>query len=137
MKDAFLNFSSEDYINGACLTIDNAKSHFLAAETLDIQSLYGIGISLLILASEEYIKSLMLLNLSGDDKFLDVKEKEDLFKNHKFKHKNIAELFRSISNSAAEEFETGFFERLVNNSDALTKFSLDGYYMNKVFKQVS
>ena len=36
------------------------------------------------LSGEEYIKSLILLALSGDDNFLDAKEKEELFKNHKF-----------------------------------------------------
>ncbi|MCD0464069.1 AbiV family abortive infection protein [Flavobacterium sp. ENC] len=137
MKDTFLKFSGADYIDGACLTLENAKNHFLAAETLSNQNLHGIAISLLILSSEEYIKSLILLNLSGDDNFLDAKEKEELFKNHKFKHKNIAELFKSITDSAAEDFEAGFFDRFVNNIDPLTKFSVDGYYMNKVFQQIS
>jgi AbiV family abortive infection protein len=137
MTKAFLNFSGADYIDGACLTWENAKNHLLAAEKVSNLNIYGIAISLLILSSEEYIKSLILVNLSGDEHFLDDKEKVELFKNHKFKHKNIADLFKSISNSAAEEFETGFFERFITNTAPVAKFSLEGYYMNRVFEQVS
>jgi AbiV family abortive infection protein len=137
MKNAFLNFSGADYIDGACLTWENAKNHFLAAETVSKLKIYGIGISLLILSSEEYIKSLVLLNLSGEEHFLDEKEKVELFKNHKFKHQHISDLFKSISNSAAEEFEVGFFDRFITNTAPATKFSLEGYYMNRVFELVS
>lgn len=95
--------------------------------------MFGIAISHLILGSEEYIKSFLLLNLSGVDDFLNENEKVELFKNHKFKHKNIEDLLKSLTNEATDEFETGLFDRLVNNEEPNSKFSIDGFYMNKVF----
>ena len=99
MKEAFQNFSGADYIEGACLTYENAKRHLIASELLITKKLYGIAISHLILGAEEYIKALILLNLSGDSYFIDDTDKVELFRNHKFKHNNIVE-FRRISQAA-------------------------------------
>lgn len=137
MKQYFANFGSSDYIEGACLTLENAKKHIIVSELLKKEGLFGIAISHLILGSEEYIKSFLLLNLSGVDDFLNENEKVELFKNHKFKHKNIEELLNSLTNEASEEFETGLFDRLVNNQEPNSKFSIDGFYMNRVFDLIS
>nr|WP_315203507.1 AbiV family abortive infection protein [uncultured Flavobacterium sp.] len=137
MKQYFENFGSSDYIEGACLTLENAKKHIIVSELLKKEGLFGIAISHLILGSEEYIKSFLLLNLSGVDDFLNENEKVELFKNHKFKHKNIEELLKSLTNEATDEFETGLFDRLVNNEEPNSKFSIDGFYMNKVFNLTS
>ena len=137
MKTSFENFSGADYVDGACLILDNAKKHIQTGELLKNEEIYGIAISHLILGAEEYIKSFVLLCLSGVDDFLNDKEKIDLFKNHKFKHKNIEELLKSMTNEAADEFENGFFERLVNNQEPASKFSVDGFHLNKTFKLVS
>lgn len=137
MKISFKNFSDADYVDGACLTLDNAKKHIQTSELLIREEIYGIAISHLILGAEEYIKAFVLLSLSGADDFLSDNEKLDLFKNHKFKHKNIEELLKSMTNEAADEFENGFFDRLVNNQEPTSKFSVDGFHMNKTFKLVS
>lgn len=75
MKQYFANFGSSDYIEGACLTLENAKKHIIVSELLEKEGLFGIAISHLILGSEEYIKSFLLLNLSGVDDFLNENEK--------------------------------------------------------------
>ena len=137
MKQYFTNLGSSDYVVGARLTLENAKKHKLVSELLRKEELFGIAISHLILGSEEYIKSFLLLSLSGVDNFLNEKEKEELFKNHKFKHKNIEELLNSLTNEATNVFENQLFDRLVNNEELDSKFSVDGFYMNKVFNLVS
>lgn len=133
----FKNFSGADYIEGACLTLENAKKHIKTSELLKNEEIYGIAISHLILGAEEYIKAFVLLCLSGVDDFLNEKEKQALFKNHKFKHKNIEELLKSMTNEAAEEFENGFFERFINNQEPISKYSVDGFHINKTFQLVS
>lgn len=137
MKSSFKNFSGADYIEGACLTLENAKKHIKTSELLKNEGIFGIAISHLILGAEEYIKAFVLLCLSGVDDFLSEKEKEELFKNHKFKHKNIEELLKSMTNEAAEEFENGFFERFINNQEPMSKFSVDGFHINRTFQLVS
>jgi hypothetical protein len=133
----FKNFGGADYIEGACLTFDNAKKHIKTSELLKNEEIYGIAISHLILGAVEYIKAFVLLCLSGIDDFLSEKEKEELFKNHKFKHKNIEELLKSMTNEAAEEFENGFFERFINNLEPISKYLVDGFHINKTFQLVS
>lgn len=137
MKTSFENFDGADYVDGASLTFDNAKKHIQTSELLKREEIYGIAISHLILGAEEYIKAFVLLCLSGVDDFLSDREKLDLFKNHKFKHKNIEELLKSMTNEAVNEFESGFFDRLINNQEPLSKFSVDGYHINKIFQLVS
>lgn len=53
----FNNFSSSDYVDGACLTLDNAKKHIQTSELLKKEEIYGIAISHLILGAEEYYSS--------------------------------------------------------------------------------
>jgi AbiV family abortive infection protein len=136
MKDAFKNFSSQDYIQGACLTLENAQRHIKASELLFNDKNIGIAISHLILGAEEYIKSFILLCLNGDDNFIDDNEKVELFKNHKFKHKHISLFLESISDSEATKFEQEMLDRFINNTPHPSIYSLDGHYINNVFKLV-
>jgi AbiV family abortive infection protein len=76
MKDTFKNFSSADYIQGACLTLDNAKRHLHASELLAANGNTGIAVSHLILAAEEYIKAFILLCLNGDQALLTTTKKQ-------------------------------------------------------------
>jgi len=137
MMNTFKNFSGADYIEGACLTLENAKKHIKTSELLKNEEIFGIAISHLILGAEEYIKAFVLLCLSGVDDFLSEKEKQELFKNHKFKHKNIEELLKSMTNDAAKEFENGFFERFINNQEPISKYSVDGFHINKTLQLFS
>lgn len=137
MNDSFLNFSSSDYIEGACLTLENAKRHIHASDVLSKEQLWGIAISHLILGAEEYIKSFALLCMSGESDFLDEKEKRELFKNHKFKHDNILGFFDAISNTAVNNFDNDLFDILVLNKEPASKYSRSGYYINKVFGLLS
>jgi AbiV family abortive infection protein len=133
MKDAFKNFSGQDYIQGACLTLENAKKHIRASELLYQDKNMGIAISHLILGAEEYIKAFILLCLNGDSYLIDDYEKIELFKNHKFKHKHIALFLQAISNTEASKFEKELFDRFVNNEPHPSIYSLDGHYINNVF----
>ncbi|NHM07609.1 AbiV family abortive infection protein [Flavobacterium sp. CYK-4] len=133
MKDAIQNFSGADYIDGACLTYENAKRHITTSNLLSAQGLYGIAISHIILGAEEYIKALILLNLSGDSEFINDSEKVELFKNHKFKHNNIKEFLKSLSDTAVEKYDAEMFDRLINYTDPDSKYSMDGFYISRVF----
>lgn len=137
MKDAIQNFSGADYIDGACLTYENAKRHILASNLLSDQGLYGIAISHIILGAEEYIKALILLNLSGDSDFINDSEKVELFKNHKFKHNNIKEFLKSLSDYAVDKYDEEMFDRLINYIAPDSKYSIDGFYISKVFNFTS
>jgi len=132
MKQAFQNFSSQDYIQGACLTIENANRHFSLSEAAYQANFIGLSISHLVLSAEEFIKSFILLCLSGDDHFINDGEKIELFKNHKFKHKHIALFLSSISDSAVKKFEDEIFDYILtlNHSEG---YSREGYYINQVF----
>lgn len=136
MKDAFKNFSGQDYIQGACYTLENAKKHIRASQLLLQDNNIGIAISHLILGAEEYIKSFILLCLNGESDFIDDNEKVELFKNHKFKHKHIALFLKSISNTEASKFEKELFDRFINNLPHPSIYSLDGHYINNVFQLV-
>lgn len=137
MKNVFQNFSGQDYIQGACLTLENAKKHIQASELLSKEDNFGIAISHLILGVEEYIKAYILLCLNGDNNFINDEDKVELFKNHKFKHSHISLFLKAISNSEASKFEDEIFDRFVNNTPHSSIYSLDGHYITNVFKLVN
>lgn len=137
MNNVFANFSGADYINGACLTIENAERHLKTSKIISDEKLYGIAISHLILAAEEYIKSFILLCLNGDENFINDTEKIELFKNHKFKHRHIALFLKSISDTATQKFDDELFDRFVNNKAPESNYSLNGFYINRVFQFIN
>lgn len=137
MKDTFKNFSGQDYIDGACLTLENAKKHVEASKSLVESDNIGIAISHLILGAEEFIKAFILLCLSGDSHFINDDEKIELFWNHRFKHKHISLFLNAISDSEAANFEQKFFDRFIKNEPQPSIYSVDGHYINSVFKLVS
>lgn len=135
MKDlekTFENYSGADYVEGACLSLENGKRHFDASDLIS-GSHIGIAISHLILGAEEYIKAILLLNLSRDKEFLTKKQKISLFQQHKFKHKNIAEFLNSLTDQSVECFEANLFSFLTLRYSPDSKFIRDGYFINKVW----
>lgn len=136
MNDSFKNFSSQDYIEGACLTLENAKRHIQTSKLLVESDIFGIAVSHLILGAEEYIKAFILLCLNGDSSFINDNEKLQLFRNHKFKHEHVTLFLKSISDSETSNFEQKFLDSFMKN-EPLPMYSVDGHYINNVFKLVS
>ncbi len=132
IEETLENYSGADYVDGACLSLENGKRHFDVSDKLS-DSHFGIAIAHLILGAEEYIKAMLLLNLSGDDYFLTKKEKIMLFKQHKFKHKNIGEFLKSLTDESVTNFETNLFSFLTMSYSPDSKFTRDGYFINKVW----
>ena len=63
-------------------------------------------------------------------------KKIELFKKHKFKHKHILLFLEYISDSEATKFEREMFDRFINNIPHPSIYSLDGHYINNVFKLI-
>jgi hypothetical protein len=99
-----------DYISGACYCYENALRHFDTSKSLATIKNYGFGVSHLILGAEELIKSLILVRLNTERYFIEDAQKEELFKNHSFKHINIREFFRSLTEAEMNDYYDNWYD---------------------------
>lgn len=83
-----MNLSTNFYIEGYNLAIENANSLFKIATKAAEENEFGVACSLNILSTEEAIKAVFLI-VKHHYPDSQIEDFEEIFKDHKIKHKNL------------------------------------------------
>ena len=90
--------------NGARLALDNANALFEMAQLSKQKGENGISRSLFILASEEAVKSTIILDQSANPS-IEIEDWDKLFRDHSVKHKHIKNAMLFVGQLVKEFFE--------------------------------
>lgn len=133
MKNSYGYWLDCNFDVGAIDCYENALKHFEVGNILAKAENFGFAISHLILGSEEIIKALILVRLNAEGDFINNKQKEELFRNHSFKHINIRDFFVSLTNAEQHDYYENWYD-LINPSLVKNKFRKTGFFSSRTLK---
>jgi AbiV family abortive infection protein len=133
MKNSYGYWMDCDFDIGACDCHHNALKHFEASSALAASENFGFAISHLILGAEEIIKALILVRLNAEQDFISDKQKEELFRNHSFKHLNIRDFFSALTKEEQHDYYDNWYD-LFTPSTSTNKFRRTGFFLSRTLK---
>ena len=122
-----------DFVPGACDCYENAVKHFDTSNYLACHNNFGFAVSHLVLGAEELIKALVLVKLHTEPYFIDDVQKEELFRNHSFKHINIREFLQALTPDELHDYFESWYD-MIGAAEQKNKFRKTGFFLSRTLQ---